>query len=357
MKKILTLMLAVSICLIFAGCSSKPNPVTGYKKGDVVLGQYKGLTYTRLSEEVTDEQIENKIKTDLENNGKMVDVSDRAVQNGDTAVIDFEGKIDGVAFENGTAQDYELVVGAGRMIPGFEEGIVGIGIGETKVIDVTFPDEYPSNPDLAGKPATFDITVKSIKEKLIPELTEDFAKTTLGYDSIDAYRAHVRSDLEEEARQKAESQKFSDIRNAALNNATFKKDLTEEIAKTKNSMISNYNSIVSQVYGVDAATYYNYIYGMSAEQFDAYMESQAKPETQYYYLLSAIVEAEKITLSDAEIEEYTNTLLGDYNVSSAEELYYNIQTSTGVDGKTMVIEQAKLNKANDLIMDSAVENK
>ncbi len=96
---------------------------------------------------------------------------------------------------------------------------------------------------------------------------------------------------------------------------------------------------------------------MSAEQFDAYMESQAKPETQYYYLLSAIVEAEKITLSDAEIEEYTNTLLGDYNVSSAEELYYNIQTSTGVDGKTMVIEQAKLNKANDLIMDSAVENK
>ena len=357
MKKILTVLLAACLIVSCAGCSSKPNPVTGYKKGDVVLGQYKGLSYTRLSEEVTDEDIENKIQYDLENHSTQTEVTDRAVQNGDWVNIDFVGKVDGVVFENGSAEDYDIEIGAGRMIPGFEEGIIGIAIGETKTINVTFPEEYPNNPDLASKPATFDITVNSIKVTVLPELTEEFVKETLGYDSIDVYRSTVRSNLEESARQNAESQKFTDIRDTALNNATFKKDLTEDITKTKTAMINNYNSMFSQMYGIDAATYYNYVYGMSAEQFDSYMESQAKPETQYYYLLSAVVEAEKITPTDAEIEEYTNTLLSDYNVSSVEELYYNIQASTGIDGETMVKEQAKLNKANDLIMDSAVENK
>lgn len=353
MKRIITAVLVICLCLALAGCS-KENPVTGYKKGDVTLGQYKGLSYTKQVVEVTDEDIENKIKSDLNSHSERVEVTDRAVQNGDIVNIDYVGKIDGEAFDKGSASDQELTIGSGRMIPGFEEEIIGFTTGESKTINVSFPEDY-SNADLAGKPATFDITVNKIYETVVPELTEEFVKEKLSYDSIDAYRAAVKSSLEEAAKEEAEQKKFNDVIGAAVNNATFNKDLTSDIAKAKENLIKNYDSMAQSYYNVDAKTLFGALYGMNEDQFDQAMESQAKSNTQYNYMLSAVVEAEKIGATEDEIKEYANTLLADYGVASVEELYKLISDNAEIDGKTLVTEQVKLNKATDVIVDSAVE--
>ncbi|MBO4414862.1 MAG: trigger factor [Lachnospiraceae bacterium] len=354
MKKIFTAVLVICMCLALAGCSSKENPVTGYKKGDVTLGQYKGLSYTKQSIEVTDEDIENKIKSDLNSRSERVEITDRPVQNGDIVNIDFVGKIDGVAFDNGSASGQELTIGSGRMIPGFEEEIIGFNTGESKTISVSFPEDY-TNAELAGKPATFDITVNKIYENVVPELTEEFVKEKLSYDSIDAYRAAVKSSLEETAKEDAEQQKFNDVIAAAVNNATFNKDLSSDIAKAKENLIKNYDSMAQSYYNVDAKTLFAALYGMSEDQFDQAMESQAQSNTKYNYMLSAVIEAEKISASEDEILDYANSLLADYGVASADELYKLITENAEIDGKTLVTEQVKLNKASDVIVNSAVE--
>lgn len=355
MKKIITAALVLCMCLALAGCSKKENPVTGYKSGDVTLGQYKGLTYTKQSTEVTEADIDEDIEADLRAHAEKVEVSDRAVQEGDIVNIDFVGKIDGVEFANGSGNAPDLQIGSGSMIPGFEEGIIGMQKGEQKTIDVTFPETYSNNPDLAGKAATFDITLNSISENVVPILNEDFIKNTMNHDSLEAYRAAVKSELEKEAEESAESAKFNDVIGAAVNNATFNKDLKDDITKAKANLISNYDAMAQSYYNVDAKTLFAAMYGMTEQQFQQAMENQATSNTKYNFLLSAIVEAEKITASADEIDEYANSLMTEYGVNSIDELYAMIKENSGIEGKTMITEQVKLNRASDLIIDSAVE--
>ena len=355
MKKVIVALLAVCLCLAFTGCSeSTPaNPVTGYRKGDVTLGQYKGITYTPASVEVSDDEVEKSISSELKSHSEDVAVTDRPVKSGDTVNIDYVGKIDGVAFDKGSATGQNLVIGSGRMIPGFEDGIIGMENGETRTIDVTFPETY-TDPEKAGKAATFDITLNSITETVIPELTEEFVKETLEYDSIEAYRASVRAELEEDAAADAESQKFSDVVNTAVDNATFNKDLADDISKTRSVIESNYDQMAQSYYNVDAKTLFQYLYGMDAEQYEETMQNQAEANTKYNYLLSAIAEAENLSATDEEVAEYAQSMLTSYGVESLEELYALIEKNSGTDAKTMLAEQVKLNKASDLIIDSAV---
>ena len=353
MKKIIITVIAVCMCIALASCSKK-NPVTGYKSGDVTLGQYKGLSYSRLSTEVSDDDVEKKVQSDLKSHSERVEVTDRAVQNGDTVNIDFVGKIDGVAFDNGSASGTELEIGSGRMIPGFEEGIIGFALGESRTIDVTFPEDYSGSAELAGKAATFDITVNNIYETVIPELTEEFVKETLKYDSIAAYRDSVRADLVAEAQEDADAQKFNDVIEAAVSNAKFNKDLTEEITKAKSSIVTNYDNMAQSYYGVDAKTLFQALYGMTEEQFDTYVTNQAEANAKYNYLLSAVVDEEKITATDDEIREYAESVMTSYGASTVDELYALIKQNADIDGKTMVTEQVRLNKASELIVNSAV---
>ncbi len=355
MKKIVMAAIVLSMCLALAGCSKKENPVTGYKSGDVTLGQYKGLSYTKLSTEVTEADIDDDIEADLNSHAEKVEVTDRAVQEGDIVDIDYVGKIDGVEFDRGSGNAPNLQIGSGVMIPGFEEGIIGMSKGEKKTIDVTFPETYTNDPEKAGKAATFDITVNSISENVVPILNDDFIKNTMKYDSLEAYRAAVRSELEKEAEENAESRKFNDVIGAAVDNSTFNRDLKEEITKAKANLIANYDAMAQGYYNTDAKTLFAAMYGMTDEQFEQTMENQATSNTKYNFMLSAIVEAEKITATDAEVTEYAQSLMSEYGVSSVEELYKMIKDNSGIDGKTMITEQVKLNKASDLIVDSAVE--
>lgn len=354
MKNIITAAAVLGMCLCMAGCS-KANLVTGYKHGDVTLGQYRGITYTKLSTEVTDEEVEAAIADELESKAEKVEVTDRAVQSGDTVNIDFVGKVDGVEFDNGSATDQELEIGSGRMIPGFEDALIGFTTGETRTIEVTFPETYSNNPDMAGVDATFDITVNAIYENIIPELTEEFVTENYDYATVAEYRDSIRASLQAEAEENAEASKFNDVIDTAVNNATFNKDLTEDIQAAKDTLLNNYNAMAQSYYGVDAVTLFSAMYGWTEEQFNAAMETQAKANTQYNYLLSAIVDEEKITATDDEVNSYAESILADYSVSTVDELYSLLTTNSGKNGKSLITEQVKLNKASDLIVDTAIE--
>ena len=173
-------------------------------KPEVTLGKYNGVKIDKIDVEVTDEEVEAEIKREREKDSRTVEVTDRAVQNGDIATLDFEGFVDGVAFEGGKGTDYPLTIGSGSFIPGFEEKLIGAEIGKEVDVEVTFPIDYHAE-ELAGKPAVFKCTVKKLQEKQIPDLDEDFANNK-DCDTVEEYVASVRTSLE---KRKASDAKFA----------------------------------------------------------------------------------------------------------------------------------------------------
>jgi len=356
MKKVLIAACVLCMALALTACGKK-NPVTGYKSGDVTLGEYKNLTYTPLSIEVTDEDVMKSIETGiLANNKKNVEITDRTViEDGDVIIMDYEGLLDGVAFEGGTATDAELTIGSGSFIDGFESGLIGKSVGEDVELNLKFPDPYLNNPDMAGKAVVFKVKVKGIYTKVTPELTDEFiASTTESYKTVEEYKAYIKENLITSKTNEANSRKEYDVISKAIENATFNKDLTSEIETAKANMISSYNASFTSYYGVDAATFYSALYGMTAEQFDEYMLSEATMNVKYSYLLSAIAETEELTASDDEVDELANEMMTSFGCSTKDELYALMKQNYNTDGKVIVGEQVKLNKAGELILGSAV---
>ena len=184
-------------------------------KPEVTLGEYKGLEVPKADLEVTEDEIAGELRKEQEENSRVLDVDDRAVADGDKVTLDFEGFVDGEAFEGGKGTDYPLTIGSGSFIPGFEEQLVGANIGEEKEVNVTFPEEYHSK-DLAGKAAMFKCTIKSIKRKELPEINDELAKKVSKFDTLDELKADIRKNLEENAERKAEN----DQKSAAIEQAT-----------------------------------------------------------------------------------------------------------------------------------------
>ena len=184
-------------------------------KPEVTLGEYKGLEVPKADLEVTEEEIAGELRKEQEENSRVLDVDDRAVADGDKVTLDFEGFVDGEAFDGGKGTDYPLTIGSGSFIPGFEEQLVGANIGEEKEVNVTFPEEYHSK-DLAGKAAMFKCTIKSIKRKELPEINDELAKKVSKFDTLDELKADIRKNLEENAERKAEN----DQKSAAIEQAT-----------------------------------------------------------------------------------------------------------------------------------------
>ena len=361
MKKVVIAALIACMVMALAGCSKSStnttNILTGYKTGDVTLGEYKGLTFSPYDQTVTDEEIQNQIDTFLAQHQTLEEITEREdVQEGDTVVIDFVGKMDGVAFDGGTGNDYELTIGSGNFIPGFEDGLVGIKKGESTTLDLTFPDPYKNNPDYSGKPVQFDVTVKSINTKVDSELTDDFVAANTDYKTIDEYKTSIKEGLTENKATAAENAKLDDVAGAAIKNATFNVDLSEKIAAAKEQMKASYDASAQSYYGIDGATLYSYMYQMTAEQYDEYMESLAKMSTQYNYLLSAIVEAENIEVTDEEISKQADEMVAAGNYESVDKLYEALEKNfEGQEGKTIVAEQLKMDKARDILIETAVE--
>lgn len=359
MKKIIASVLVAVLCLALAACSKNQlaeNPVTGYKTGDVTLGTYKGITYTALHTEVTDEDVQAAIDSLLSSKATTEEVTDRTtVQTGDIVSIDYSGKLDGVAFDGGTGSIDTLEIGSGQFIPGFEDQLIGKEKGDFS-INVTFPESYPNSPELAGKPVVFDITLKSFSKKVIPELTDEFVTEVSegAYTTVAAYREYAKQKVAEQYAKEDTQENQSNIIKAAIESSTYKVDLSSKIKNYADSLRERYDSVAKQSYGVDGATLYQALYGMDNNSYENFLNTQAEMTIKYDYLRSAVAEAENFELTKEDLDEVKEQLLVDSGNASLEAVYEQIKATYGISGDEYVEIQAKLGKAGELILDSAV---
>lgn len=309
----------------------------------VTIADYKGITLDRSVAEVTDEDVENRIAQNLQDKSEEVTAEDAVIQNGDTATINFVGTKDGVAFEGGTANNYDLVIGSGTMIPGFEEGIVGMKKGETKDITVTFPENYQSS-ELAGQEAVFQITVQSFKRP--PELTDDWVAANTDCKTADEYRASMRAQLEQEAQDQAESSLRSTAWTTVYSNSEVveypKKDLedasqefrsqVEAYAKQGNMELEDF--VESQ--------------GISMDDFEAQCEQYAQSKVKQDLIIQGIMDAEGMTLEDEESLAIQNELVETYASGDLAALIDNY-------GQAAVDETIGLRRVEDFIIANSKE--
>ena len=267
-------------------------------KPDVTIGKYTGIKIEKFEYTVTDADVDKEIDSTRERFSESVDVTDRAAQNGDTVNIDFEGKMDGVAFDGGSAQGYDLTLGAGQFIAGFEEQVVGMNVGETKDVNVTFPEDYQAE-NLKGKPAVFTVTVHKITGKVLPELNEEFAKK-VGSDSVDAYRAKVRERLEKAAA----SRSLNETENSIITEIA--KGATAEIPDAmieKQEEYSMQRMEYSLMYqGIKLDDYLKYV-NQTRDEYKKHFEEEARRTVLHQLIVEKLIKELNIEATEAEIAD------------------------------------------------------
>ncbi|HJA95938.1 MAG TPA: trigger factor [Firmicutes bacterium] len=267
-------------------------------KPDVTIEKYTGIKIEKFEYTVTDADVDKEIDSTRERFAESVDVTDRAAQNGDTVNIDFEGKMDGVAFDGGSAQGYDLTLGAGQFIAGFEEQVVGMNVGETKDVNVTFPEDYQAE-NLKGKPAVFTVTVHKITGKVLPELNEEFAKK-VGSDSVDAYRAKVRERLEKAAA----SRSLNETENSIITEIA--KGATAEIPDAmieKQEEYSMQRMEYSLMYqGIKLDDYLKYV-NQTRDEYKKHFEEEARRTVLHQLIVEKLIKELNIEATEAEIAD------------------------------------------------------
>ncbi len=268
-------------------------------KPEVKLGDYKGINIEKVEYNVTDDQVQEELNKLQDRNSRLVDVTDRAAENGDTTVIDYSGSVDGVKFAGGTAEKQNLVLGSGSFIPGFEEQIVGMNIGEEKDINVKFPEDYHAE-DLKGKDAVFAIKLHEIKKKELPELNDEFIKDAVGFDTLEAYKAETRSKLEKSAKARAEAEiedkllkAISDASVVVIPDALVEREIDNIMQEIEYKLMYQ---------GLKLADYIKYL-GTTMEEFRKNYREQAETNAKYQLVIDKIIETEKITCTDEQLDE------------------------------------------------------
>ena len=266
---------------------------------EVTLGQYKGVAVKKETTLVTDEQVDAKVEEERAKQATEVAVEDRAVAEGDTVNLDYSGSVDGVAFAGGTAEGQTLKIGSHTFIPGFEEQMVGMAIGEEKDLEVTFPEQYHSD-ELAGKAAVFHVKVNSITETQMPELDDDFAKDISEFDTLDEYKADVRAKLEAQAAERDNNNFTNAVIEAVLANATV--EIPEAMIERQiDSMMRDFEyRLMSQ--GLKLADFMKYT-GQDEKQFRAGYRDQAEKSVKAHLVLTAIEKAEGIDATEEQVDE------------------------------------------------------
>ena len=267
-------------------------------KPEVTLGEYKGLEVPKTEIAVTDEEVEEEIKKELEKNSRTVTVEDRAAAKDDTVTIDFEGFVDGVAFEGGKGSDYPLVLGSNTFIPGFEDQLVGANTGDHVEVKVTFPAEYQS-AELAGKDAVFQCDVKKIETKEIPELDDDFAKDVSEFDTVAEYREDLKKNLTEKKEKEALQAKEDAVVEKAVENAQM--EIPEAMVNTQARQMLDDFARRMQSQGLSMEQYFQFT-GQSADKMLEDMKPQALKRIQTRLVLEKVAEAENIQPSDEEVD-------------------------------------------------------
>lgn len=268
-------------------------------KPPVTLGEYKGLEVEVPSAQVTDEEVQAELDKEREQNSRVLDVDDRAVEQGDIIKLDFDGSVDGEAFEGGKAEDYELTIGSGNFIPGFEDQLVGAKIGEEKEVNVTFPEEYHAK-ELAGKPAVFKCTVKEIKVKELPELDDEFAQEVSEFDTLEEYKNDIRKNLAEKKEKEAKAAREAAAVDKAVANAQM--EIPDPMIDGQVRQMADDFARRIQSQGLTVEQYLQFT-GMNTERLLEQMRPEAVKRIQNSLVLEAIAKAEDIQISDERLEE------------------------------------------------------
>ena len=309
---------------------------------EVTLGQYKGLSAQKDAVNVSDEDVNKELEAARKRNARILTVDDREAQMGDTANIDFDGYLDGERFDGGKAEGYDLELGSGSFVPGFEEQVVGMKIGEDKDINITFPEDYVA--DLAGKAVVFKVKLNSLSVKELPELDDEFAKDVSEFDTLDEYKADIREKQEKQQQEMADNKFRSEIIRKACENMTVDipavmiDDKLEEIVRNyaANFGFTDRNTSLEdllKMMGVDAAA----------------IRPSAEMQVKTELLLEAVVKAENMEVTEEDTEEYMKKV--------AEGIGAKVEDMKSYFSKEFIQEELKKERATNVIIDSAVEEK
>ncbi|MBO7634906.1 MAG: trigger factor [Lachnospiraceae bacterium] len=321
----------------------------------VTLGQYKGIEVDYEYTPVTDEDVDDQIDAFMEDSSEEIEITDRPAEMGDVVLIDYTGYMDGEEFEGGADTDFELELGSGRFIPGFEEGLVGANTGETVDVNVTFPDPYTNNEAYSGKPAKFVVTVNAIYTLEVPELNDEFIAENTEYSTVEEYRNSIREELEAEATQEADDIAQNAIAQKVIENCTFEGDIDEEIADTVAYWKDYYDNMYKSYYGMDAATLFAMYYGWTPAEYDKFMEDQYTFTIKYSRTLDKIAEVEGFDVSEEEFETKFEEYFFDYYGFETREEVLEAISQEEID--EMINNAVRQEKAEKLIMDNAIINK
>ena len=315
-------------------------------KPEVSLGKYKGVKVEAADVTVTEEEIDAQIQRERENSARTITVEDRAVKDGDMTVIDFEGFVDGVAFEGGKGTDYPLTIGSGAFIPGFEEQLVGAEIGKEVEVNVTFPAEYHAT-DLAGKPAVFKCTVKSITEKQLPELDDEFASEVSVFDTLAEYREDVKKTLEMKKGDEAKRAKEDAVIDAIIADSAM--EIPEAMIETQQRQIVEDFAQRLQMQGLSLEQYFQFT-GLNPQMMLEQVKPQALNRIQSRLVLEAIVKAEGIVATEEEFDAEATKMAETYQMELDK-----VKETLGETGKKQVMQDIAIAKAVELVVAEAKE--
>ena len=317
-------------------------------KPEVTLGKYKGVSVKKADLTVTDEEVDAEINKQRENNARTINVEDRAVKDGDMTVLDFEGFVDGVAFEGGKGENYPLTIGSNAFIPGFEAQLVGAEIGKEVEVKVTFPEEYHA-ADLAGKDAVFKCTIKEIKEKELPELDDEFASEVSEFETLAEYKADVQKKLAEKKEAEAKDAKEEAVINAIIEDAAM--DIPEAmVMTTQRQMVDEFGQRL-QMQGLSIEQYFQFT-GLTAEKFLEQTKPQAEKRIKTRLVLEAVAAKENMEVSEEEFEEELNKMATAYSMKVDE-----IKDMVGEYEQKAIKSDILIKKAIDFVVAQAKEKK
>ncbi len=310
-------------------------------KPEVNISDYKGLKATKIVKNITDEDIDGELKTRQDRNARIIDVTDRAAENGDTVIIDFEGFVDGTAFEGGKADKFSLVLGSGQFIPGFEDQVVGKSINEAFEVNVTFPENYPSD-EIKGKAAVFKCLIHEIKGKELPALDDEFAKDISEFDTLDELKTDIRSKLAKQAEEQADMQVETDLNNALIEK--LEGEIPDAMYENRISEMVRDWEYRNRFQGITVKDYLNYT-GQTMEQFRENFREPATKQIKLRLALEKIAELEGIEATQEELEKHYEDL--------AQEHKMEIDKVKTIISSENLSDDIKVEKAFDLVKNSA----
>ncbi|GFI36547.1 trigger factor [Lachnospiraceae bacterium] len=315
-------------------------------KPEVTLGDYKGLEVDKVSTRVTQKEIDAKVQEEAEKNARKITVEDRPVQDGDEVIMDFEGSVDGVAFEGGKGENYPLTIGSGSFIPGFEEQLIGAETEKEVEVNVTFPEDYHAE-ELKGKAAVFKCTVHEIKAKEIPEIDDEFASEVSEFDTLEEYKADIKAKIKEQKASEGKTKQEDQVVEQAVKNASY--EIPEAMIETQVSQMADEFAQRISSQGLSMEQYFQFT-GMTQDKMLEEIRPQAVKRIETRLVLEAVVKAENIEITDEKLDEEITKMAEAYKMEADK-----LKEFMGEGEKKQMKEDMAIQEAITFLRENAVE--